>query len=103
MPGVLPLTAWMSLPIMSGAQHVEQGRELARRIADVAHDARAAHAGALAREDRALERLEAVRADDVDRLAHLDAEHELGIFRERLRRLDRKSTRLNSSHSQISY
>src|SRR5439155_25847140 len=74
-----------------------------RRVTDVAHDARAAHARALAGEDRAPERLEAVRADDFDRLAHFHAEHELGILRQRLCRLDRKSTRLNSSHVAISY
>src|SRR5256886_14996068 len=72
---------------VAGTKQIQQRRELARRVADVTHDARAAHAGALAGEDRPLERLETVRADPVDRLAHPDAEHALGLFRERLRRL----------------
>src|SRR5205085_10778891 len=46
------------------------------------------------------------RCDAVARGRHVVAEHEVfgeGLARFELRRLDRKSTRLNSSHSQISY
>src|SRR6267142_863238 len=72
---------------IAGTKEIQKRRELARRVADVAHHTRAAYARALAREDRALERLKAVRPDDLDCFAHLDAEHELRVFRERLRRL----------------
>ncbi len=70
---------------IAGPQRIHQHRQIAGRIADMAHHA-ALGAGTFHREDGALERLDAVVADESQRLADLGAEHKVRILGDGARR-----------------